>query len=290
MIKVRCSKCGNEFSKSNIAKHESKCTGTYIKYVPKHDRSYREKKFCEKCGCEITIQNFDLHYKNCNGSIRKYFRKDLVCPYCDNGPFDFKGLEEHKKVCKKLKRDGLDSRGRMKFPRGNFTCRFCGRYFENKRHCDFLQHENYCQKNPNRVDGYWKGKKHTIETKLKIAQSVRDRLGDGFRGFYNKGACEFIENVNLQKGLHLQHQLNGGEVQVGPYFLDGYDKERNLVFEYNELNHYLKQEKIEKDEYRRNYIISQLNCSFFIYNEKEQQFEEYNNIGLVRIFKSLDEW
>ena len=78
-------------------------------------------------------------------------------------------------------------------------------------------------------------------------------LGENLRGFYNKEACEFIENVNLQKGLHFQHQLNGGEVQVGPYFLDGYDKERNLVFEYNEIGHYLKQEKIEKDEYRRNF-------------------------------------
>lgn len=293
MIKVKCSKCGNEFSKSNIAKHESKCNGTYIKYIPVHQqggRSCRERKTCEKCGCKVTIQNFELHYKSCNGSIRNYFRKDLMCLYCKEGPFDFKEMKEHKKVCKGLIQGGLNSKGQMKASKGNFTCKFCGRVFENKRHCDVLQHENRCQENPNRIKGYWKDKKHTVETKLKIAQAVRNRLGEDFRGFYNKEACEFIEKINLEKGFNFQHQLNGGEVQVGPYFLDGYDKERNLVFEYNEIDHYLRQEKIEKDEYRRNYIIKQLNCNFFTYNEKEQQFEEYSNIGLVRTFKSLDEW
>lgn len=293
MIKVKCNKCGNEFSKNNIAKHESSCNGTYIKYIPTHQggRNCRLRKTCEKCGCEVTVQNFESHYRNCDGTIRDYFRKDLICSYCNEGPFDFNQMENHKKSCKgRIEQVGLDSRGHRKFPKGNFTCKFCGRFFENRRHCDLVQHEKRCIQNLDRKTGSWQGKHHSEETKIKIAQSVRNRLGENFRGFYNKEACEFIENINLQKELHFQHQLNGGEVQVGPYFLDGYDKERNLVFEYNEIGHYLKQEKIEKDTYRRNYIIKQLNCNFFIYNEKEQQFEEYNNAGLVRIFKNLDEW
>ena len=103
-------------------------------------------------------------------------------------------------------------------------------------------------------------------------------------------ATQVIENLNKEKNFHFQHQLSGGEFQVGPYFLDGYDKENNIVFEFNEKSHYKNLKKVEKDEYRRNYILEKLNCKFFVFNTKEQQFEEYNNLGLIRTFKSLDEW
>ena len=55
---------------------------------------------------------------------------------------------------------------------------------------------------------------------------------------YNPKACEFIDNLNKERGWNLQHALNGGEVEVYGYFPDGYDKERNIIFEYDEPFHY----------------------------------------------------
>jgi hypothetical protein len=60
-------------------------------------------------------------------------------------------------------------------------------------------------------------------------------------------------------------------LQVCGYFLDGYDKDLNIAFEYDEPSHYedvynniLK----EKDIIRQNNIIKSLNCEFWRYNER----------------------
>jgi len=36
----------------------------------------------------------------------------------------------------------------------------------------------------------------------------------------------------------LQHAENGGEFEVAGYYLDGYDKNLNIAFEYDEPGHY----------------------------------------------------
>jgi len=76
--------------------------------------------------------------------------------------------------------------------------------------------------------------------------------------------------LNEEKHWNLQHAENGGEVNCLGYWLDGYDKELNIVFEYDEPKHYkdvtnniLK----DKDIQRQNNIINKLNCQFWRYNE-----------------------
>jgi hypothetical protein len=59
------------------------------------------------------------------------------------------------------------------------------------------------------------------------------------------------------------------------YFLDAYDKERNIVVEYDEPKHYdvygnLKQ----KDVLRQQRIITHLGCRFFRYNERTKELYE----------------
>ena len=83
--------------------------------------------------------------------------------------------------------------------------------------------------------------------------------------------------MNEKFGWNLQHAENGGEVSIAGYFLDGYDKELNIAFEYDEPIHYIDIENNilrEKDIERQNYIIEKLNCKFYRYNEKLDKFYE----------------
>ena len=129
---------------------------------------------------------------------------------------------------------------------------------------------------------HFKGKHHTQETKDKIRISTVKYLEEVKRtggAKFSKRACLFIDKLNESKGWHLQHALNGGEIIVGGYYLDGYDKELNIAFEYNESKHYIDCENNilrEKDIIRMNFIHNKLNCRFFIYNEKKDYFYEVN--------------
>ena len=120
----------------------------------------------------------------------------------------------------------------------------------------------------------WKGRKHTDETKrLKREDAIkyREKMIDGARAAYNINACSFIENLNKEKGWNLKHALNGGEVVLCGYYLDGYDEKLNIVFEYDEPRHYkdvYNNILSDKDIERQNFIIKELGCSFYRYNEK----------------------
>ena len=73
----------------------------------------------------------------------------------------------------------------------------------------------------------------------------------------------------------MQHELNGGEIQLIGYSLDAYDKERNIVVEYDEARHYDVDNNLKyKDIIRQNNIIKYLQCKFFRYNERIQLFYE----------------
>lgn len=120
----------------------------------------------------------------------------------------------------------------------------------------------------------WYGKHHTEESKQKTRESTIkyiESLFGQYKPRYNKNACKFINNLNKQNNWNLQHAENGGEFKICGYFVDGYDKDLNIVFEYDEPKHYIDIENNllkDKDIQRQNIIINKLNCSFWRYNEK----------------------
>ena len=142
------------------------------------------------------------------------------------------------------------------------------------------------------------GRKHTEETKLKISQSHRgkstnpfteetrekmriarwrqiENLGGG--PMYNPDACNFIDKLNKEKGWNLRHALNGGEIRICGYSLDGYDKDRNIVFEYDEKEHHTPIRR-KKDLVRQNRILERIKPSLFLrYDEKRNTFYSVGN-------------
>ena len=111
------------------------------------------------------------------------------------------------------------------------------------------------------------GKKHTEETKrklrLKRIKYLNDKFGGGICPTYNPIACLIIDEYGKKHGYNFQHAINGGEHYIKElgYWVDGYDKEKNVVIEYYEKFH-SKPKAIIHDENRKNEIKLLLKCDF----------------------------
>jgi len=126
------------------------------------------------------------------------------------------------------------------------------------------------------------GKKTSEQTKLKQRLSHINRLliNGGICPMHNKNACNFMDNYGKLNNYNFKHALNGGEFYIKElgYFVDGYDKEKNVVFEYDEPHHtYVSTGKLkERDVIRMNLIKKHLNnCKFIRYNERLNEIKEY---------------
>lgn len=93
---------------------------------------------------------------------------------------------------------------------------------------------------------------------------------------YNPTAYIYFDKLSLEMGWKLQHAENGGEVIVEGYFLDAYDREKNIVVEYDEKYHFYKKSLRTKDVDRMRKIIDHLGCKFFRYNSITGVLNEYN--------------
>ena len=164
---------------------------------------------------------------------------------------------------------------------------------ETKRKMSLKQHGNY-----NGIKNHFYGKKHSLKSIIKMSESKSGEK-NGFYGkthteeqkekmrvaklkkirelgsliSYNINGCKFIDKLNKEKRWKLQHAMNGGEVEITGYLIDGYDKKNNIVFEYDEKRHYdicgnLKQKDIE----RQKRIIDKINPIMFIrYDERNKR-------------------
>ena len=128
----------------------------------------------------------------------------------------------------------------------------------------------------------WKGKFHSTETKQKMSEAAKGRTftaetlqkmrisaserlqGQGYVPSYNPEACKIIEEYGRKHGYNFQHAENGSEFHIKElgYWVDGYDKEKNVVIEYDESKHYINGELREKDVIRQKEIEKYLGCQF----------------------------
>ena len=115
------------------------------------------------------------------------------------------------------------------------------------------------------------GKHHSEEFKNHLRELRSQQLKDKNMNLnYSKKACEYINKLNEKNNWHLQHAENDGEVLCLGYWLDGYDKNLNIVFEYDEPKHYIDKENNILRDYdikHQTRIIEKLKCEFWRYNE-----------------------
>lgn len=125
----------------------------------------------------------------------------------------------------------------------------------------------YCRRCPN-YHKTWLGKKHTKISKLKQRTSTLEYLSKTKGQIiprYNINAISIIEEYGNRNGYNFQHAENGGEYYIKElgYFLDGYDKEKNVVIEIDEPHHFNTDGSLkEKDLIREEEIRTLLKCDF----------------------------
>jgi hypothetical protein len=116
---------------------------------------------------------------------------------------------------------------------------------------------------------YWLGKKHREESKNKMRIVASRRINNNnWHPSYNITACNIIEKYGNENGYKFQHAMNGGEYFIGNlgFWLDGYDKEKNIGIEYYENAH---KYTINEDYNRIKKIEEELNCKIIILKEWE---------------------
>lgn len=120
-----------------------------------------------------------------------------------------------------------------------------------------------------------KGKKPTDELKKVFRQKMVERLmltNKNFHPPYNKNGCVYFNKLMIENKSNIQHALNGGEYHIKElgYWLDGYDKENNIAYEWDEKNHFnsdgtLKQKDIDRQKEIENF----LKCKFIRIKEND---------------------
>lgn len=233
--------CGRIFSSSKSLNSHARFCSQYIKKekpISKY-KSLDGKYICE-CGKEYeNCQSFNAHLSHCDihhnkiGTIRK--KRPSEINHSMN--WENKSKDEIKQIHKRA-----------------------GKTYSNKQ-------------KSGEIKNAWLGRKHSEESKEKTRLSTIKYIENckgTYKCRYNKNSIKFINELNHKFGWNLQHAENGGEICIGGYYVDGYDKDLNIVFEYDEVGHYIDRENsilCERDISRQNFIINKIGCEFWRYNE-----------------------
>lgn len=127
----------------------------------------------------------------------------------------------------------------------------------------------------NYYEYYGNDKSIEIKKKLRISKINRINLNINenhqIMPFYNKRACEYFNDLMKQNNCFIKHAENGGEYYIKElgYFVDGYDNENNIVYEWDEKQHFRKNKLRDEDILRQNEITDLLKCKFIRIKEND---------------------
>ena len=276
---IKCKYCGKEFNSNvGLGIHKKSCDG----WIKELNLQIENEYICE-CGKKFNKrQSLISHSRFCNKykslrtkpivSERKVSENEWQCE-CGKIFNNYRSLGSHMSHCD-YHHECLGTQRKLRPNELNHSMNW-----ENKTSEEIQKIHNKSGKTlSNKIKSGEKtpsflGKQHSEESKEKIRISTINYINKtkgNCRARYSIKGCKYINKLNKEKGWNLQHAENGGEFCVKGYFLDGYDKHLNIVFEYDEPGHYKDvQNNIlnEKDIQRQQNIINELHCEFWRYNE-----------------------
>lgn len=227
-------------------------------------------KNCPECGKEQVYSSWN--------SLRNSIRRNTICNPCraskykiipDNGVW--------KRVCQCWTELIYSCRRAFNTgKRSNAICRKCATK-ESAKYADksIFQTSDYKQKMSGVLKMSRNSDRYGEEFKQKCRENkLRQIQQQGVQRTYNPHACAFMDNIGKKFGWNLRHAMNGGEVNVVGYSLDGYDSKKNIVFEYDEPKHRILT-NAKKDKEREKRIVAALHPSaFFRYDVKDNRLIE----------------
>lgn len=247
-----CPKCSrliyyfNKYTLKYASENQSKCE--LCRSIGKTDSTNTEfSNKCPSCG--------DLIFYSTKYSLKTAIQNRSLCRSCCRSGMKHPNFGRiQTKIEKETRNNKL--RGKIR------TVESRQKYAESKRG----------NKNPRFGIHEPKSIEHKRKIRLSCIKSIQERLSNvnqTMRPAFSIRACKFIDEYGKQNGYTFQHALNGGEHHIEKlgYWIDGYDKEKNVVIEYNENNHWHRNNK-QKDEQRRIEIIDFLRCKFILVEEK----------------------
>ena len=102
-----------------------------------------------------------------------------------------------------------------------------------------------------------------VDRIMRRRRKIFEKHGKQFIPNFNPKACKAIDEYGKEHGFNFQHALNGGEFYIEGlgYWVDGYDKEKNVVVEYYEKGH---KATMRQDKERMHKIEEHMNCKFIV--------------------------
>lgn len=121
-------------------------------------------------------------------------------------------------------------------------------------------------------NGNFGREKRPVELERMSKSAIERVIRQGTCTAYNPNSISHIEKYGKENGYSFQHAENGGEYHVPQttFFVDGYDRQNNVVIEFDEKYHLSKSQQ-KKDKQRQDMIGNLLKCKFI-------RIDEYNNI------------
>jgi hypothetical protein len=243
---------------------------TIFKKIP-HDIAVLERERYNKKSVP-TLENMILKYGNDEGAKRwEIYRQKQA--YTNS--FEYKrekygwSLEDWKNYNK--------SRGVIGEKNGNYGSSYYEVWVEKygKDEADRMNAEVSKLKARNgELNGNYNRKKSSEEIEKMRKSAIERVIRQGTCVAYNPRSIPIIENYGKENGYNFIHAENGGEYQIPntTFFVDGYDKENNVVIEFDEMYHYRETQK-NKDIQRQDMIGQLLKCKFI-------RIDENNNINI----------
>ena len=254
--KLECENITNDIKmKSNEEISNDTTTQRWVKNCPKCGG---EQSYCRESILKKSIEKNTLCNK-CRGAEKRKYKNNTLeksCPKCG-------GVQKY--LDRKLFNKSIDD---------SWLCKKCATK-ESAKYADksYFKTVEYREMMSDALKSSEKNKNKFTEEfreKLRIAKLNQIRKL-GTQHTYNPNACKFIDEYGKQNGYNFRHAMNGGEKIIAGYSLDGYDEDKNIVFEYDEPKHNSPSVK-KNDKLREQRIIQKINPNMFI------RYDEENNV------------
>jgi len=176
------------------------------------------------------------------------------CIKCNKEKLNEKKLEKYLKKCNKIHNNKYDYSKVIFKNKSSKVTIICPIHGEFEQVFNYHYYGCGCQKCAK------------ISMRIKRIESINNNFKNGHQitPNFNKTACKIFDEISKKENINIQHAMNGGEYCIKElgYWIDGYDVDNNVVYEFDEPKHFSNDILKEKDIIRQKEIEKILKCKF----------------------------